>query len=242
MRSIPGRLGAIALLLVLAGGPLLASAIYPQVGIEAYFGANRLRLWKPWVAMRFGLSDHASLLLKYYHHRLSFAYSTFEDEAVFEKTREASFSNLTAALFLQKGATGGSVAVSYLLGTDAYRGLVLDTGISQKIGKRIEVEGGIYLIRESSVLWYPTEAARNISIYSLKGGVKIGLIPEKLLLNPKISVYRNSEGVDAAAYAIGLVIVPKYPFYLTLDYYRYTEAAVYRFAGDYISASLNIYY
>lgn len=242
MRAHSKRLGAFALFFLLAGGPLLSAAVYPQAGIEAYFGANRLRLWKPWIALRFGLSDRASLLLKYYHHRLSFDYSVFEEDAVFERTREASFSNLTAAIFLQKGATSGSAAVSYLLGTEGYRGLVLDAGVSQKFGPRFEVEGGIYVISESSVLWYPTEAARDIAIYSLKGGIKIGLIPDKLILNPKVSVYRNSEKVNAASYAVGLIVSPKYPFYITLDYYRYTEAAVYRFAGDYVSATLNIYY
>ena len=236
-------LGASLLALVAAAGELpLTAAVYPQAGFEMYLGANRLRLWKPWVALRFSLSDNASLLLKYYHNWLNYDYSFYFEDAVVEKTREASFSNLTGALFVQKGKTSGYVALSYLSGTDAYKGFVLDAGISRKIGKRIEVEGGIYLFRESSVLWYPDDLKRYINLYSLKGGIKIGLIPGKLFLHPKIHVYRNSENVKASSYAIGLAFAPKYPFYVTVDYYRYTEAAVYRFAGDYVSMSLNIYY
>ena len=208
-----------------------------------YLGANRLHLWKPWVALRFSLSDDASLLVKYYHHWLSYDYSVyFEDDMSSKKPGKRPFSNLTGALFIQKGKTSGYAALSYLNGTDAYKGHALDAGISRKIGKRIEVEGGIYLFRESSVLWYPDDLQRYINLYSLKGGIKIGLIPEKLFFHPKIYFYRNSENVKASSFAIGLVFSPKYPFYLTADYFRYSEAAVYQFAGDYFSLSLNIYY
>jgi hypothetical protein len=237
------RLGAAILALIAAVGKLpLTAAVYPQAGFEMYLGANRLHLWKPWVALRFSLPNDASLLVKYYHHWLSYGYSVNFEDNVVEKTREASFFNLTGAFFIQKGKTGGYAALSYLSGTDAYKGYALDAGISRKIGQRIEVEGGIYLFRESSVLWYPDDQKRYINLYSLKGGIKISLIPEKLFLHPKIYFYRNSENVKASSYAIGLAFAPKYPFYVTVDYYRYTEAAVYRFAGDYVSLSLNIYY
>jgi hypothetical protein len=136
----------------------------------------------------------------------------------------------------------GSAALSFLSGTDSYQGLIFDAEVSRKIGKRIEVEGGIYLFRESSILWFPDDPKRTIDLYSLKGGVKIGLIPDKLFLHPKFHFYRNSDHVKASSYAIGLAFAPKHPFYVTADYYRYAEATVYRFAGDYFSMSLNIYY
>ncbi len=42
-----------------------------------------------------------------------------------------------------------------LTGTDAYRGMILDAGISRRLGKRFELDGGIYLFRERSVLLVP---------------------------------------------------------------------------------------
>ncbi len=243
MRTRLFRLGtAVLALLAASGGGLSAATIYPQAGFEMYMGANRMHLWKPWVALRFSLSDNASLLLKYYYHDLNYDYSVYSGDDIIQKTRKASFSNVTGAVFAQKGKTSGYAALSYLSGTESYKGLVFDAGVAQKIGKRIEVEGGIYLFRESSILWYPDDARRYINLYSLKGGIKISLIPEKLFLHPKIHVYRNSESVKASSYAIGLAFAPKHPFYFTVDYYRYTESTVYRFAGDYISASLNVYY
>jgi len=242
MRPVNRRLGMSVLVFVLAGGPVLASGIYPQAGFEMYLGANQLRIMKPWAALRFSLSNKSSLILKYYHHNLSYAYFEYENDAVLEKTRKAVFSNLTAAVFFQRGKSSGYAAVSYLTGTYDYKGWIVDAGVSRRIASRIELDGGIYLFREKSVLWYPSEPPRYIDLYSLKGGVKVSIVPAKLFIHPKVYVYRNSEGVNAAAYAVGLVLSPKYPFYVTLDYIRYTEAAVYRFAGNYISLGLSLYY
>ena len=69
--------GRSSLVLAAAAERPLSPAVYPQAGFEMYLGANRLRLWKPWVALRFSLSDNASLLLKYYHHGLSYDYSVY---------------------------------------------------------------------------------------------------------------------------------------------------------------------
>ncbi len=57
MRSITTRLGVSLLLFVLAGVPLLSAGIYPQAGFEFYLGTNHLRIMKPWVALRFSLSN-----------------------------------------------------------------------------------------------------------------------------------------------------------------------------------------
>lgn len=242
MRSVRRNIGGALILSALASGPALSAQVFPQAGFETYFGANQLRIMKPWAALRFSLSSRASLLLKYYHHRLSYAYSVYQDEAVLEKTRRANFGNLTAAIFVQQGKTSGYAAVSYLKGTGDYQGMILDAGLARRVARRVEIDGGIYLFRESSVLWYPTDPPRYINLYSLKGGVKLAVVPEKLFIHPKVYVYRNSEGVNAAAYAVGLVLAPKYPFYINLDFIRYSEAAVYRFAGNYVSLGLNIYY
>ena len=121
--------------------------------------------------------------------------------------------------------------------------MILDAGISRRLGKRFELDGGIYLFRERSCPFgQPEDPPRYINLYSLKGGLKISIVSQKVFIHPKVYVYRNSENVKAVSYAVGLVVSPKYPFYFTADYFRYSEAAVYRFAGDYFSIGLNIYY
>ena len=60
--------------------------------------------------------------------------------------------------------------------------------VSRKIGKRIEVEGGIYLFRESSILWYPDERTGDTSICTpSRAESKSASFRKSCFLHPKIS-------------------------------------------------------
>jgi len=82
---------------------------------------------------------------------------------------------------------------------------------------------------------------RRIFLYSANGGVKFKL-NKWISINPKIYFYKNSEGVKASTFSIGLELTPKDPIYINLSYFKYSESAQYRFSGDFISIGLNLYY
>lgn len=231
------RLIAILLLLLCVCSNLFAG-IYPQAGIETYIGSNKLFIYTPWIGLRVGLSNNASLLLKYYNHNISFNYVNDELE---KKKRTAHLSNFTTALYVQKWGHDFYSALSYFLGSDSHRALAFDSGASLKITKWLFFEAGVYLLNEKSILWYPDEEVRNIFLYSVKGGVKFK-INKWISIQPRIYLYRNSEDVDAFTYSIGLNITPKDPFYINLSYFKYSESAQYRFSGDYLSVGLHFYY
>jgi len=233
-----------SVVLLLAAAPLEGWVkIYPQAGLEFYGGANRLALLTPWVAARFSLSPNASLILKYYHHNLSYNYQTYDEstENFLGKKRSASISNFTPVIYYQKGRVAAWGAISCFAGTDSYKALAVDIGIGHTLSERLAVETGVYILREDSVLWYPEDAKRKISVYSAKGGLKIKIF-KGVTFNPNLYVYRNSEGVDAYSFSLGLMITPFNPAAITVYYFRYSESAQYKFSGDYLSIGLNFYY
>ena len=231
------RLRIIAIILLCMCSNLFAS-VYPQAGIEAYIGSNNLFIYTPWLGLRVGLSQNISLLLKYYNHNISF--NNVNDDLEKEK-RTAHLSNFTTALYAQKWGHDFYSSVSYFSGSDSYKALAFDLGTSLKITKWLFFEAGVYLLNEKSILWYPNDKVRNIFLYSVKGGMKFK-INKWISIQPRIYLYRNSEDVGAFTYSIGLNIIPKDPFYISLSYSKYSESAQYRFSGDYLSIGLHIYY
>lgn len=216
----------------------LFAGVYPQAGFETYVGSNSLFTYTPWAGMRIKLSNHTSLILKYYNHNLRFNYLNNELAKI---KRVARLSNFTTVLYAQKGGHDFYSAVSYFIGSDSYKALALDAGTAIKFTKKAALEAGIYFLNERSILWYPDEEVRNIALYSAKVGVKYN-INKWLSITPKIYLYKNSEDVTASTYSIGLTFIPKEPLFLTLYYFRYKESAQYRFSGDYVSLGLNFYY
>jgi len=225
-------------LMVTAGFSLHATEVKPQAGIESYFGPNGMRLVTPWLGLRLGLSPKTSLLLKYYNHNIRFKYIDNEENEV---QRKATLSNLTGAIYVMLGRHHAYGALSLFRGTDGFDASAFDGGVGLKMTNRLTLEIGTYLTDESSVLWYPEESERNIRLYSLKTGLKYQITPW-LALNPRLHLYRNSDDVEAATYAFGILIAPRYPIYLSLVYLHYPESALYQFKGDYLSLGLNFYY
>lgn len=234
---------ALPALLVFVPSPGLAAGIYPQFGMEFSLGANNLSLVSPWAGLRFSLSDNASLLLKYYGHNLKYAYTGFDEatEQFVERTRKANLSNFTTGVYYQKDKWTAWGAASFMVGTDSYKALVLDVGVGRKIWEWVTLEGGLYLLREDSVLWYPEEERRMINITSLKGGLKIKII-NGVFFNPMANVYWNSEDVKAQSYYLGLIITSTGSLYITLAYSRYSESSTFKFSGNYFTVGLNFYY
>ncbi len=214
------------------------SDVYPQAGLESYTGPNNFFSITPWIGLRMGLSNHASFILKYYNHNIRFHYQNDDSEKI---KRSAQLSNFTAVLYAQKWQHDFYSALSLFLGTDSYRALAFNAGTALKISKKLTVEVGTYLLNEKSVLWYPTEEVRNISLYSLNGGGRF-YFNERFNISSKIYVYRNSEDVSASTYSVGLTFIPKPPIYITLNYFRYSESSQYRFSGNYLSFGINFYY
>lgn len=230
-------------LLVILTSPGLAAGIYPQFGLEFTLGANNLLLVSPWAGLRFPLSDNASFLLKYYGHSLKYTYTGFDEatEQFVERTRKANLSNFTTGVYYQKNKWTAWGAASFMVGTDRYKALVLDAGVGREIWEWLTLEGGLYLLREDSILWYPEEERRMINIASLKAGLKIKLI-EGIFFNSIANVYWTSEDVKAQSYYLGLILSSAGSLYMTLYYSRYSESSTFKFSGNYISVGLNFYY
>lgn len=212
--------------------------IHQQAGVESFMGTNSLFSLNAWIGLRVGISPASSLIFKYYNHKLSFS---LPSEEWGEETIKSTISNFTLVFYHQREKFDFHSALSYLDGSRAYKGYVFQAGITQNISPTLSVMAGVYLLRESSVLWYPHEETRNINLYSVNGGLKIK-IKKWVSLNPNLYFYRNSEEVNAVSYSIGLIFLPKEPIYITLYYWHYSESAVYRFAGDYISAGFHLYF
>jgi len=229
------------LVVVLLGGMAgldLAAEVKPQFGIESYFGPNKMSLITPWMGIRVRVHQRASLLFKYYNHNIQFNYP---NEIGKDVKRTANLSNFTSAGYVQLGKHEAYTALSFFTGTDSYRAQALDAGVGIKLHSRITAEVGVYLLNEKSVLWYPNEPERNIRMNSFKGGVKLQIL-SWLALVPRAYFYKNSEDVTGATYSIGAVLSPMYPIYLNILYLHYTEAAQYKFKGDYLSIGLHFYY
>lgn len=231
------RLKIIILCLLCISSNLYAQ-VYPQGGFETYTGPNSLFLFTPWAGLRFGLSNNASLIFKYYNHNIRYDYLNDQDE---ETKRVAHLSNCTMVLYVQKGGHDFYSALSFFWGTDSYEALAFDAGTELRISDWLSVEAAIYLLDEDSILWYPDEEVRRIFLYSVNGGVKFKL-NKWISINPKIYLDKNSEDVKASMYSIGLVFTPKDSIYINLIYFKYSESAIYRFSGEYISVGLNFYY
>lgn len=222
-------------LLVIKGS---ATILYPQAGVEYYSGANKFRSLKPWLGMRMSLSASSSILLKYTFHDLSFDYLSEEGATT---KRESSLSQFIGAFYHARKKMDGYLAFSYFRGTDNYSAFNLDGGIAWKLNSRLALEGGLYLLDESSILWYPEDPARRIQLGAIKGGIKINL-SRFLEINPIIYFYQNSEQVRARTVALSLIFIPRDPFYLVITFWDYRESAEYRFSGQYLSFGLHIYY
>ncbi len=214
------------------------SGIFPQFGIESTAGTNKLFLLTPWLGLRYPISQNSSFLFKYYNHNISFNYQMEEG---IEKKRNANISNFSLVYYFQNPGNELYSALSFLAGSDSYRGIALDCGFSKPLLKWLKTEIGFYLLKESSVLWYPDEDIRDIFLYSLKGSLKFKL-RENLDFNPNFYFYRNSEDVNAYSISAGFIYSPSEPLYLFLFYSRYSESAQYRFSGNYLSFGINFYY
>lgn len=192
----------------------------------------------PWVGLRIPLSSTTSVLVKFFNANVSYSYPV--DEGVVN-TRKAVLSNFTGALYHQKESLEAYGSLSVLVGSDGYSAQAFDVGVSRRIAGPVHLEIGTYILREDSILWYPDDPHRTISVYSIRGGIKIK-VGSWLTLNPRYHIYRNSEDVNASALAFGVILTPAHPFALTLYYFRYSESAQYRFSGDYFSAGFSLYY
>ncbi len=215
---------------------LCFSAIYPQFGFESTAGTNKLFIFSPWLGLRHPISSNSSLILKYYNHGISFEYP-FEDS---KKKITSNISNLSLVYYFQKESSEFYSALSYLLGTDSYRGLAFESGIIKPIFEWLRGEVGFYLLKESSVLWYPDENIRDIFLYSLKGSLKIK-IKNNLEFHNNLYFSRNSEDVNAYSYSFGFLFSPKEPFYFSIFYNKYSESAHYKFSGNFFSLGINFY-
>ncbi len=213
------------------------SAIYPQFGIESTGGSNKLFLLTPWLGLRYPVSQNSSFLIKYYNHNISFNYLIEETE----KKRNANISNFSLVYYFQNPNTELYSALSFLTGTDSYKAFALDCGFSKPLLRWLKTEIGFYLLKESSILWYPDEDIRDIFLYLLKGTLKVKL-KKNIDFNSNFYFSINSEDVNAYSASIGFIYSPKEPFYLFLFYSRYSESAQYKFSGNYISMGLNFYY
>lgn len=220
------------------GEIFLQAEVRPQAGIESYIGPNNFFSITPWVGIRVNLTYHSSLLVKYYLHNIEYDYINELEKTV---ERKARLNNFTTAIYAQKWGHDFYAATSLFLGTDDYSALALDAGTELRLTERIALNGGIYYLNESSILWYPDEETRRISIYSVKGGFRYTLF-NGFSLGPNFNLYKNSEEVNASSIGVLLRYVPKYPFYFHLAYYYYSESAQYRFSGHFFSFGINMYY
>lgn len=221
----------------------LSAEVLPQVGVESYMGANGMFSISPWVGERFGLSANASLILKVRQTFLGYDYIDYntETDTTTDKRNQTKITQLTAALFMEKGKWSTFQAASILWNKENYFAAVIDAGFSFQAFRWLKLEGGIYLQGEDSILWFPDEPRRRIDLASLRAGLRV-LICKWLSLHPQAFGYRNSDKVTAYAYSFGLEITPRYPYSISLNYIRYSESDQYRFSGNYFSLSLNMYY
>ncbi|MCX7972989.1 MAG: hypothetical protein N3B16_00610 [Candidatus Aminicenantes bacterium] len=215
-----------------------AVTLYPQAGTEYYFGANKFRSLKPWIGLRLSLSSTSSFLLKYTHHVLSFNYPLEDD---LSQKREATLSQFIGAFYQSKATTDIHLALSYFHGSEDYTALNLDGGAIWKLAAKIGLEGGFYLLDESSILWYPNDPKRRIRVGAIRGGIDLNLF-SFLKINSVLYLYRNSEKIKARTLAVSLILIPRDPFYLVFTFWDYRESATYHFSGQYLSFGLHIYY
>lgn len=222
---------------------VLSAEVLPQAGVESYMGANGMLSISPWIGERFGLNANASLILKVRQTFLGYNYIDYDPETdiTMEKRNQTKITQITAALFMEKGKWSTYQAASILWNKESYLALVIDAGFSFRAFHWLKLEGGLYMQGEDSSLWFPDEPRRRIDLASIRAGMRI-LIWKWLSLHPQAFGYRNSDKVTAYSYSFGLEITPRYPYSASLNYIRYSESDQYRFSGNYFSVSFNLYF
>lgn len=236
--------GVIMLFLVLGQSGIreARAEVKPQFGLEIYGGTNKLFTLSPWVGVRIGLSNNASIIFR--GHYQNFRYDYYGSDGgggSIKKTMKADIGRLSGTLYFAVDKLSGYVNLSYLVGSEEYRGYLADTGLEWKFQPRITGIFSIYSIREKSVLWHPEENLRWINTYSARFGLKFELI-KGLFFNPNLYLNKNSEEVEGTSYSFGLIYSPNWWLAITAYYFRYGETAFYVFHGNYFSFGLNFYF
>lgn len=217
---------------------LWSQSLFPQAGVEYYLGANKFRSLKPWAGVRLSLSTWSSALLKFTYHDLEFEYL---DDTGAKLKRQASLGQFIGAFYYAREKIESYAALSYFRGSDGYTAYNLDAGSGYKLSSLLGLEAGVYLLDESSVLWYPDEPERRIRLGALRFGLNLSLA-KGLQLNPQVYLYRNSEDVSASTLALSLIFIPREPFTFVATFWSYRESAQYRFSGQYFSFGLHLYF
>lgn len=236
---------ALALTVILGVMTLAGEAgaeVKPQFGLEGYGGSNKLFILSPWIGARFSLGSEVSLIFRYHYH--NFRYDYYGSDGLggsVLKTMKADVSRVSGTVYFNRQRLSGYVNLSYLIGSDNYRGFLADSGLEYKFSDQISGLWSVYSIREKSVLWHPEETVRWINTYSLRLGMKFWPV-KNLAFNPNLYLMKNSEGVEAVSYSVGLVYSPNWWLALHAYYFRYGETAFYIFRGNYFSAGLNFYF
>jgi len=241
------RSGAIVIALtvicgLLASGGEARAGVRPQFGLEGYGGSSKLFIMSPWAGLRLGLGSEVSLMFRYHYH--NFRYDYYGSDGLggsILKTMKADVSRISGTVYFSRKQLSGYVNLSYLVGSDSYRGFLADSGLEYKFSDRIAGLWSVYSIREKSVLWHPEEAVRWINTYSLRLGMKFWLI-KNLAFNPNLYLMKNSEEVEGVSYSVGLVYSPNWWLAIHAYYFRYGETAFYVFRGNYFSCGLNFYF
>jgi len=247
MKTGRGWRGAVLLAAALMLGLMSAwsaarGEVKPQFGLEGYGGSNKLFILSPWVGLRIGLSSEASLILRYHYHNFRYDYYGSDGGgSPVLKTMKADVSRLAGTVYFGGERLSGYVNLSYLTGSDGYRGFLADSGLEYKFSNQIAGLWSVYSVREKSVLWHPEEEVRWINTYSMRFGMKFWLVKD-LAFNPNLYLMKNSEEVEGIAYSFGLVYSPKWWLAVHAYYFRYGENAFYVFRGNYFSCGLNFYF
>lgn len=219
-----------------------AAEVKPQFGLEGYGGSNKLFILSPWVGVRFSLGSEVSFILRYNYH--NFRYDYYGSDGLggsILKTMKAEISRMSGTVYFSRKGLSGYVNLSYLAGSDGYRGYLADSGLEYKFNDHIAGLWSVYSIREKSVLWHPEETARWINTYSMRFGMKFWLV-KNLAFNPNLYLMKNSEEVEGVSYSVGLVYSPNWWVAIHAYYFRYGETAFYVFHGNYFSCGLNFYF
>lgn len=215
--------------------------IKPQFGLEGYGGSNQLFILSPWAGVRLGLGRGVSLIFRGNYHNMRYNYYGSDGwGGSVEKTMKAEVGRFSGTAYFSGRGFSSYLSLSYMAGSDGYRGYLADSGLEYKFSERIAGLWSAYMVREKSVLWHPEEEVRWINTYSLRLGVKFWVVP-KLAFNPNIYLMRNSEDVKGVSYSFGLVYSPNWWVAIHAYYFRYGETAFYIFRGNYFSFGLNFY-
>ncbi|MCX8159868.1 MAG: hypothetical protein N3G18_02925 [Candidatus Saccharicenans sp.] len=216
--------------------------VKPQFGLEGYGGSNKLFVFSPWIGVRLGLGSEVSLIFRYNYH--NFRYDYYGSDGIggsILKTMKAEVHRASGAVYFSRQRISGYINLSYLAGSDGYRGYLADSGLEYRFNQYVAGLWSVYSIREKSVLWHPEEIVRWINTYSMRFGMKFWLV-KGLVFNPNLYLMKNSEEVEGLSYSVGLIYSPNWWMAIHAYYFRYGESAFYVFHGNYFSFGLNFYY